>query len=217
MSTLSELSPSDVLMDFLPEMAEQTYGADMTQTSLLLESLAAQAACKRVSLEPEESEGLKRRKLYVNALAPSLARKAMPSMDMHDGSAVFGILEPFCHSGGGGKIVLHDGFQCRQLSFSKLHERCMYGGSVAVCIPSSWQPTIRLPVHGSARIAKLNVDWQGTITLLSAEGELLAQVAAVRCLEDANFTEVVRIDLHGVQQMPRESDEVLLGAMHLMG
>mmetsp|Transcript_139500 Transcript_139500/g.253747 ORF Transcript_139500/g.253747 Transcript_139500/m.253747 type:complete len:143 (-) Transcript_139500:199-627(-) len=90
-------------------------------------------------------------------------------------------------------------------------------GSVAVCIPSSWQPTIRLPVHGSARIAKLNVDWQGTITLLSAEGELLAQVAAVRCLEDANFTEVVRIDLHGVQQMPRESDEVLLGAMHLMG
>lgn len=213
------------------EVENHLWAANLSQPALSLlygprkeeSDMLQEAFHKRERTEPHEIAHAKRRRLYVNALAPSVARSALPAMveDTQTGSKLFCIIEPYCHSGGGGNLVLHDGSRCRQVHLPDPREKIASctdfapssQGLLIAKIPSLWQPTVNLPNGHSVTVAEMSIDWQGTVRLLSREGKLLAEVPATRRIEDASCADVVKIYLHGVRELPRERDEQLLGAM----
>mmetsp|Transcript_20849 Transcript_20849/g.48329 ORF Transcript_20849/g.48329 Transcript_20849/m.48329 type:complete len:290 (-) Transcript_20849:50-919(-) len=69
-------------------------------------------------------------------------------------------------------------------------------------LPSCWRPTVSVG-HRVVALAKVAIDAKGTAYLFGADGELLTTIQAVRCLQDSNSIDNLKIQLVGSERDER--------------
>jgi len=222
MPIVPTFSASDASMGFLADGMLNDVDADdqaQKRRRLNVQMVGAYAydeAIKRPREADDAFDQRKRQRFFNNQLvAPMLELPGVNEMV----TPVCCVLEPYYHTGGGGNIVLYDGQQCRQLPLPTLHGMfanvqyftSIHDGHIIAQIPPAWRAALKLSDQLTVVVAMLRIDIQGAIALLSSDGTLLAEVPAARM--GHTTAGLIRIDLHGVQILPRESNDALLAAM----
>jgi len=158
-----------------------------------------------------DDEALQKRARYFKRVeSPTFELPDLQTVDHLQRALVF-IIQPFCHSGGGGDIVLYDGLRCRQLPpliDPAVASKALVGNCKLVAkLPQEWRPVI---VDQNRRIsaAMLGVDAHATLYVLREEGQILAEASAVRWRSTS--CKVIELHLLGMCHMPSLSDDQIL-------
>lgn len=143
----------------------------------------------------------KRARCFHGQVAPHLIT-AVHELDVsHLREAVWCTIEPFCHSGGGGYMVFHDGTVCREGAMLP-NPSCLNGigfeeSMLVAQIPPEWIAAVYQ--HGVLyKAAMIGIDVHGTLHVISDHGHLLAEAPVVRCHEAPRVIELQMLGIHNL-------------------